>query len=148
MDNLLEMDASLVDIIDDQATKSVIDNALDAVADIEQELTNGEALSDGDIIDAVALSKDTTLDNDTIKFADDQEEDDHMIKAVQDGETDPDDAAYEKEYPELHNDDPNDDGDDISEEDFENISMDECGLNSNVVDVILEVREEIESEDD
>lgn len=130
-------DIAVSEFVLEDTSKS--DEDIKEVEDASEDITSGESLHDGDIIDGVAL--DTTppkIDKDVADMVDDSEED--PVKAINrsTGE-DPTDADYQEKYPELHAVDPYnpDDGDDINEDDLVQ-AIDESCLDSFTIEAILE----------
>lgn len=146
------MDDENLSVVTEETDSVTIDDAIDEVEDAIDDITSGVTIDDGHLIDTTALTK--RVDKDVVHLADSEEDDDDIITSVMHGNDDPDDIAYSKEYPRLHDDfDDEDDmveseDEDIDEEDLKAVSIDEgCYVRMQDVSTIMEAMLENEEED-
>lgn len=146
------MDDENLSVVTEETDSVTIDDAIDEVEDAIDDITSGATIDDGHLIDTTALIK--RVDKDVVHLADSEEDDDDIITSVMHGNDDPDDIAYSKEYPRLHDDfDDEDDmveseDEDIDEEDLKAVSVDEgCYVRMQDVSTIMEAMLENEEED-
>lgn len=127
---------------------SKVDEDIQEVEDASEDITAGHSITDGDMIDAVALDDaPQKIDPDVANMVDDSEED--PVKALNRSVGDPTDADYVDKYPELHNEDPTDPaemGEDLTEDDMLN-AVDESCLDGFTIEAIMEGLQENEQEE-
>lgn len=135
----MSMEDELTQLFTEEDHHAPIDDAIDEVEDAAEDITSGDSIDDGHMIDTVALA-DVKVDSDVKDIVKDDEED--IIGAVQHG-IDPDDVGYETKYPELHDCDEDDycEDEDIDEEDLAE-AIDECIVNMATADIVLEALSE------
>lgn len=147
------MDDESLSVVTEETDSITIDDAIDEVEDAIDDIISGTTIDDGHLIDNAALTK--RVDKDVIYLADREDDDDDLITSVMHGNDDPDDIAYSKEYPRLHDEDYDDEDDladsedeDIDEEDLQAVSIDEgCYVKMRDVNTIMEALIENEEED-
>ena len=110
------MDDESLSVVTEETDSVTIDDAIDEVEDAIDDIISGTTIDDGHLIDNTALTK--RVDKDVIHLADREDDDDDIITSVMHGNDDPDDIAYSKEYPRLHDEDY-DDEDYEDEDDYD-----------------------------
>ena len=103
------MDDESLSAVTEETDSVTIDDAIDEVEDAIDDIISGTTIDDGHLIDNTALTK--RVDKDVIHLADREDDDDDIITSVMHGNDDPDDIAYSKEYPRLHDEDYEDEDD-------------------------------------